>query len=119
MNSKQCCKIGAFGTVISGLCAFGALGMLIGFFGSAYGLALVDSYGDLVFFPSFGLFALLFVYGLLSIKRNWLTYFLSLIVLFFAVYFSRTLNGLVLILAGVAVGFALTRICDVPGIRRA
>lgn len=112
------CKVGAFGTVVSGVCSLGLLGLLLGVFGSTFGQAMVDQYGDLVFYPSFGMFATLLIYGMLSLARNVVTYALTLGVLVFVLFLVRSWEGLLLVLPGIAIGLATTRFCTIPDIKK-
>ena len=70
MNVKKYCKVGAYGTIISGLCCLGLLGVLLGVFGATAAIAYVNKFGDFIFLPAYGIFATLFVYSLLKFYFN-------------------------------------------------
>lgn len=107
MNAKKCCKVGAYGTIISGLCCLGVLGVLLGIFGLTAAIAYVNKFGDFLFLPAYGAFATLLVYGMLSLKKNVLTYAVTVIVAALAVYLSLSLMGAVLTIAGILIGVVL------------
>lgn len=86
MNAKQCCKVGAYGTVISGLCCLRLLGVLLAVFGTTAAITYMNDFGDYVFIPSYIGFAALLVYGMLSLRKDWLTYSISFIVVSFGLY---------------------------------
>lgn len=104
MNAKKCCKVGMYGTIVSALCCLGTLGLLLALFGATAALAYVNQYGDFVFLPAYGAFATLLVYGMLSIKKNWLTYLITAAIAGFAVYLSLSLRGALLTLSGIVLG---------------
>ena len=107
MNTKKCYKVSAYGTVISGLCCLGILGVLLGLFGATAAITYVNKFGDFVFLPAYGAFATLLVFSMLSLKKNWFTYLVTAIVAGLAVYLSLSLIGALLIISGIILGIAL------------
>jgi len=93
MNPKTCYKIGGYGTVVSGLCCFGFLGLLFGLIGASAALAFVNTYGDYVFIPAYLIFGAIFIYGLLIVRKDWVAYSISTIVLLIGVYLLVTWLG--------------------------
>ncbi len=110
MNAKKCCKVGTYGTIISGLCCLGIVGVLLGLFGATAAIAYVNEFGDFVFLPAYGAFATLLIYGMLMLKKNWITYLLTIIIAGFAVYFSLSLLGAALTGSGIILGVILIKL---------
>ena len=110
MNTKKCCKVGAYGTVVAGLCCLGILGVLLGFFGATAAIAYVNKFGDFVFLPAYGVFATLLVYGMLSLRKNWFTYLITAAVAGLAVYVSLSLLGVALTVSGIVLGVILIKL---------
>jgi len=67
-------------------CCFGLLNVIFGLLGFTAALAVINKYGDYIFFPAYSFFATLFVWSLLN-RKNWLTYVVSLLALGFGIYF--------------------------------
>jgi len=107
MNVKKCCKVGAYGTIISGLCCLGLLGILLGVFGATVAIAYVNTFGDFIFLPAYGIFATLFVYSLFKLRKNWLTYPITTVVAGLAIYVSLSLTGVLLTGGGILAGVIL------------
>lgn len=108
------CKISAFSTALSGVCALSLLGLMLGILGTSTGRFVFSAYGDVIFFPSLGMFLTLFVYGLLALKRNYITYLVSVASLAVVFYFVETIPHILLLLPGIAIGLATTRFCTIP-----
>jgi len=113
MNAKKCCKVGAYGTIVAGLCCLGILGVLLGLFGATAAIAYVNQFGDFVFLPAYGAFGTLLVYGMLSLRKNWLTYLVTAAVAGFAIYLSLSLLGAVLTGSGIVLGVILIKVLGV------
>jgi len=100
----------ATGAGISLACCFGLLGFLLGLFGLTTAISYVNAYGDFIFFPSFAIFAILLIYGILEWRKQWYTYLLSASLIGFLIYFM--IFGIVyvmLILGGVGAGLLLIK----------
>lgn len=107
MNKRTCCRIGAYGTIVSGLCCFGALGALLGLFGATTLIAYVNQFGDYVLLPAYGAFATLLIYGMLSMKKNVLTYFIMAVVAGIAIYLSLSIQSALLTLGGILISLLI------------
>jgi len=107
MNTKKCCKVGVYGTIISGLCCLGLLGVLLGLFGATAAIAYVNKFGDFIFLPAYGIFGTLLVYSMLKLKKNWLTYLITVAVAGLAIYVSLSLSGVLLTGGGIIIGAML------------
>ena len=66
-------------------CCFGLLNVIFGLLGFTAALAVINKYGDYIFFPAYSFFATLFVWSLLD--RKWLTYMVGLLALALGIYF--------------------------------
>ena len=84
--------------------------MLLGLFGATAAISYVNKFGDFVFLPAYGAFAALLVYGMLSIRKNWITYTITAIVAAFAVYLSLSFIGALLTLAGIVIGIIVIKL---------
>lgn len=109
MNKKTCCKVGAYGTIVSGLCCFGLLGGLLGLFGATTLIAYLNQFGDYVLLPAYGAFATLLIYGILNMRKNLLTYAIAIIVAGIAIYLSLSLQSALLMLGGILIGLLSMR----------
>lgn len=109
MKARTCRNVGAYGTVIAGLCCLGALGFLLALSGAAAAIAYVNKYGDFVFLPAYGLFAALLVYGMHKIKRNWIAHTVTAVTVLFGIYVSLSFTGAALTLAGVVIGIIIVK----------
>lgn len=107
---KKTTAVCAAGTGASLACCFGLLGFLLGIFGLTSAIAYVNTYGDFIFFPSYAVFGTIFIYGLVTWRRMWYTYMLSVVTAAVMLYFSTF--GIVyaaLIFGGVVVGLLLIK----------
>jgi len=110
MNPQKCCKVGASGTIVAGLCCLGMVGVLLGLFGATAAIAYVNQFGDFIFLPAYGVFATLLVYGMLSLRKNWFTYLITAVVAGLAIYVSLSLLGVALTGSGIVLGVILIKL---------
>jgi len=107
MKAEKCCKVGAYGTVVSAICCLGVVGVVLALFGATAAIAFVNNIGDFIFLPAYGAFATLLVFGMLSLRKNWLTYITTAAVAGFAIYLSLSVSGALLTLGGIVLGIVL------------
>lgn len=108
--NKKTMKVCGAGTGVSFACCFGLLGFLLGVFGLTSAIAYVNAYGDFIFFPSFAIFATLFMYGLMTWRKVWYSYATSIVTVLIMIWFATF--GLVyasLIFGGVLAALAIIK----------
>jgi len=103
-------KGSGLGTLVPGLCCFGLLNVLLGLLGLTAAIAWVNNYGDYIFFPLFALFGTIFIKQLLTWKKHWVTYLISLIVIGIMIFFMKFgFSNVALIIGGVLVGLLILK----------
>jgi len=113
------CKHSAFSVTVSGVCSLALLGLLVGILGTTFGQVLMQTQRHLIYYPSIGMFVTLFCYGLLTVKRNIYTWIVSLAAIASMLYITWSIEGVIMILPGIAIGLTTARFCTVPGIKKA
>lgn len=95
---------------IATACCFGLLNLILGMLGFTAAIAVVNNYGDYIFFPAYSFFSTIFVWALLREKKNWLRYTITAVAIALGVYFMLFgITYTLLVIGGTVLGGIATK----------